>query len=74
MGPLRDSVDGGLLLRAPASAGEPALRRALRDFYEAQGRADVGGWLPGYLPGLPRPPRRIVFKRTSTQWGSIRHA
>ena len=63
--------DGALLFTAPASAGDAALQRALRDFYEAQGRADVGRWLPGYLAGLPRTPRRIVFKRTSTQWGSL---
>ena len=37
----------------------------------AQARADVGRWLPRYLHGLPRPPRRIVFKRTSSQWGSL---
>jgi len=63
--------DAALLFRAPASAGEAALQRALRDFYEAQGRADVGRWLPKYLAGLPRAPRRIVFKRTSSQWGSL---
>ena len=51
----RLDVDGdGLLFTAPASAGNAALQRALRDFYEAQGRADVGRWLPGYLAGLPR--------------------
>jgi predicted metal-dependent hydrolase len=63
--------DGNLLFASPASAGEAALQRALRDFYEAQGRADVGRWLPKYLSGLPRAPRRIVFKRTSSQWGSL---
>lgn len=63
--------DGGLLFASPASAGDAALQRALRDFYEAQGRADVGRWLPKYLAGLPRAPRRIVFKRTSSQWGSL---
>ncbi len=63
--------DDALAFHAPASAGDAALRRALRDFYEAQGRADVGHWLPKYLAGLPRPPRRIVFKRTTTQWGSL---
>lgn len=62
---------GQLVFEAPACAGDAALRRALRDFYEAQGRADIGRWLPGYLPGLPRPPRRVVFKRTSSQWGSL---
>ena len=64
-------TDGTLVFETPASAGDPALRRALRDFYEAQGRADVGRWLPGYLASLPRPPRRVVFKRTSSQWGSL---
>ena len=64
-------ADGTLLFTAPASAGDAALQRALRDFYEAQGRADVGRWLPKYLAGLSRTPRRIVFKRTSTQWGSL---
>jgi hypothetical protein len=63
--------DGGLLFTAPSSAGDAALQRALRDFYEAQGRADVGRWLPKYIPGLARTPRRIVFKRTSSQWGSL---
>lgn len=66
-----DSDDDGLLFAAPASAGDTGLRRALRDFYEAQGRADVGRWLPGYLDSMPRAPRRILFKRTSTQWGSL---
>lgn len=63
--------NGELLFRAPASAGDAALQRALRDFYQAQGRVDIGRWLPKYLSGLPRAPRRIVFKRTSSQWGSL---
>ena len=63
--------DGSLLFAAPANAGDAALRRALKDFYEAQGRTDVGRWLPAYIAGLPRTPRRIVFKRTSSQWGSL---
>lgn len=63
--------EGGLRFRAPASAGDAALHRALKDFYEAQARADVGRWLPKYLAGLPRPPRRIMFKRTSSLWGSL---
>ncbi|WP_449447036.1 M48 family metallopeptidase [Thermomonas brevis] len=63
--------DGRLLFAAPANAGDAALRRALKDFYEAQGRTDVGRWLPAYIAGLPRTPRRIVFKRTSSLWGSL---
>ena len=52
-------------------AGEPALRRALRDFYEAQVRADVGQWMPRYLPGLSRAPTRLRPKVMSSQWGSL---
>ncbi|MFN3310226.1 MAG: M48 family metallopeptidase [Thermomonas sp.] len=63
--------DGGLCFSVPARAGDAALRRALRDFYEAEARADIGRWLPNYLSGLPRAPRRIVFKRTSSLWGSL---
>lgn len=55
----------------PARAGEPALRRALKDFYEAQARADVGRWLPKYLPALPRAPRTVRYKMMSSQWGSL---
>lgn len=64
-------AEGRLLFAAPAHAGDTALRRALRDFYEAQGRTDVGRWLPTYIAGLPRTPRRVVFKRTSSLWGSL---
>ena len=64
-------ANGTLCFSTPASAREAGLRRALRDFYEAQARADIGQWLPSYLRGLPRAPRRIVFKRTSSQWGSL---
>ncbi len=63
--------DRTLMFAAPTRAGDAALQRALRDFYEAQARADVGRWLPHYLHGLPRTPRRIVFRRTSSQWGSL---
>lgn len=62
---------GELVFTHPARAGETALRRAVRDFYEAQGRADIGRWLPRYLPALPRAPRRVTFKIMSSQWGSL---
>ena len=55
----------------PARAGDVGLRRALRDFYEGEARADVGRWLPRYLPTLPRAPRRVQFKVMSSQWGSL---
>ena len=56
---------------APARAGDDALRRALREFYEAEARADMGRWLPKYLPGLPRAPARLRLKVMSSQWGSL---
>ncbi len=62
---------GSACIQLPARAGEPALRRALREFYEAQMRADVGRWLPTYLPGLPRAPTRLRLKVMSSQWGSL---
>ena len=64
-------ADGSLLFASPTQAGEAALQRGLRDFYEAQARADAGRWLPRYLRDLPRAPRRIVFRRTTSQWGSL---
>lgn len=63
--------DDGLVMRLPQRASDTAMRRALRDFYEGQARTDLGVWLPRYLPSLPRPPRRIVFKVMSSQWGSL---
>ena len=61
----------GLRITAPADVRLPSLRRAMRDFYEAQARADVGRWMPRYLPGLPRPPSRVRLGMTSSQWGSL---
>ncbi|NUS39900.1 MAG: M48 family metallopeptidase [Lysobacter sp.] len=60
-----------LVFGAPARATPAALQRALRDFYEGEARADVGRWLPTYLAGLPRPPRRVLFKIMTSQWGSL---
>jgi hypothetical protein len=60
-----------LVFVAPDHASRASLQRALRDFYEGQARADLGRWLPRYLPGLPRPPQRITFKCMSSQWGSL---
>lgn len=62
---------GTLVFTTGARAGAAALRRALRDFYEAQARADIGRWLPRYLPTLPRAPRRVRLKVMSSQWGSL---
>jgi hypothetical protein len=63
--------DAGLVFRLPERAGEAAMRRAVRDFYEGEARADLGAWLPRYLPTLPKPPRRFTFKVMSSQWGSL---
>ncbi|WP_369941542.1 SprT family zinc-dependent metalloprotease [Xanthomonas medicagonis] len=61
----------GAQLQLPARAGDAAIARAVREFYEAQARADVGRWLPRYLPSLPRAPARIRLKVMSSQWGSL---
>ena len=59
------------VFQTTSRAGETALHRALRDFYEAQARADIGRWMPRYLPALPRAPRRVQLKIMSSQWGSL---
>lgn len=61
----------GLHFHSPARAGDTALRRVLREFYEAEARADMGRWLPKYLPDLPRAPARLRLKVMSSQWGSL---
>lgn len=66
-----DDSERGLRLSLPARAGQTAIASALRDFYEAQARADVGRWLPRYLPELPRAPSRLRFKVMSSLWGSL---
>jgi predicted metal-dependent hydrolase len=68
----QDGEDGATLaFCAPENASQASLQRALRDFYESQGRIDLGQWLPKYLPSLPRPPQRLQFKRMTSQWGSL---
>jgi len=64
-------AEDAVVVQLPARAGPAAAARALRDFYEAQARADIGRWLPAWLPGLPRPPRRIRLRVLSSQWGSL---
>lgn len=64
-------VGGALHFHTPARASDASLLRALREFYEAQARADIGRWLPAYLPGLPRAPSRLRLKVMSSQWGSL---
>lgn len=63
--------DGTVVFAAPEQAGPAALRRALREFYEAQARADIARWMPAYLAGLPRTPSRVRLKVMSSQWGSL---
>ncbi|NYZ62079.1 M48 family metallopeptidase [Luteimonas deserti] len=68
---LRQCDDGRLQFTTPAQAGPAALRRGLREFYEAQARADIARWMPAYLAGLPRTPSRVRLKVMSSQWGSL---
>lgn len=61
----------GIAITHPPGVREAAVRKALADFYLAQARADVGRWLPKYLPGLPRAPRDIVIRPLTSLWGSL---
>lgn len=60
-----------LRIRWQPGAGEGALRRALREFYLAQARTDLGRWLPKYLPTLPRAPLAVRVRPLSSLWGSL---
>jgi predicted metal-dependent hydrolase len=60
-----------VVFQTNARAGGAAMHRALRDFYEAEARADIGRWMPLYLPSIPRAPRRVQLKVMSSQWGSL---
>ncbi|MGH8084898.1 MAG: M48 family metallopeptidase [Lysobacter sp.] len=66
-----EDEDTGLVFTLSGRAGTAAIARALREFYEAEARADVGRWLPRHLAGLPRTPRQFRFKSMSSQWGSL---
>lgn len=66
-----EAADGAIAFHVPDGASDATLRGALRDFYAAQARADVGRWLPRYLDGLPRAPSRLRLRAMSTLWGSM---
>jgi predicted metal-dependent hydrolase len=61
----------GVVVALPASATDAVARRALKEFYLAEARADIGRWLPQYLPTLPRAPTSIRLRPLSSLWGSL---
>lgn len=63
--------DHGLRITHPEHAKLPSLRRALREFYLAEARRDVGQWMPKYLPTLPRAPSALRIRPLRSLWGSL---
>jgi predicted metal-dependent hydrolase len=63
--------DDGIAIQLPGAARPGTAARLLRDFYVAQAQADVGRWLPRYLPSLPRPPSRLRLRPLRSLWGSL---
>ena len=61
----------GIAIALPAVATDATARRALKEFYLAEARADIGRWLPQYLPTLPRAPTSIRVRPLSSLWGSL---
>lgn len=55
----------------PEATPLPAIQRALHEFLLGQARADIGRWLPQYLPGLPQPPREWKLRPLASLWGSL---
>ena len=63
--------DDTIVVTHPAQAKPASLRRALREFYLAEARRDVGQWLPKYLPALPRAPSAVRIRPLRSLWGSL---
>lgn len=63
--------DEKLVIGSPPGSPITQVRQALREFYLTEARADLGRWLPRYLPGLPRPPRQWRIRPLSSLWGSL---
>jgi len=63
--------DAGIVATLPPAIDERRVRKAFADFYLGQARADVGRWLPKYLPSLPRPPRDVSIRPLTSLWGSL---
>jgi len=62
---------GDIAITRPARASDRQLRAALKEFYLQQARADLGAWLPKYLPGLPAAPASLRLRALSSLWGSL---
>jgi predicted metal-dependent hydrolase len=60
-----------IAITRPEQARDASLRRALKDFYLAEARRDVGRWMPKYLAGLPRAPRAVAIRPLRSLWGSL---
>jgi predicted metal-dependent hydrolase len=61
----------GIRIVHPEGVKAASLRRAMREFYLAEARRDVGQWLPKYLPALPRAPSALRIRPLRSLWGSL---
>lgn len=61
----------GVRITHPENVKPASLRRALREFYLAEARSDVGRWMPKYLPTLPRAPSVVRIRPLRSLWGSL---
>ena len=63
--------DHGVRITRPLRADDAQVRSALKDFYLQQARADLGAWMPRYLPDLPKAPVQLRLRPLSSLWGSL---
>lgn len=69
---LRIEIEGDAVVATrPPAIADAKVRKAFAAFYLAQARADVGRWLPKYLPTLPRGPKSITIRPLTSLWGSL---
>ncbi|MBK9493533.1 MAG: M48 family metallopeptidase [Xanthomonadales bacterium] len=65
----RDEADWQLLV--PHAATLARVQKVIAEFLHAEARADLGRWLPHYLPGFVHAPSQVRIRPLSSLWGSL---
>ncbi|MEO7251943.1 MAG: YgjP-like metallopeptidase domain-containing protein, partial [Arenimonas sp.] len=60
-----------IVIARPERATDAHVRAVLKEFYLQEARADIGAWLPKYLPQLPAGPSNLRLRALSSLWGSL---
>lgn len=64
-------TEADALLLVPPAATMQKARKVVAEFLHAEARADLGRWLPHYLPGFTQAPTQVRIRPLSSLWGSL---